>query len=145
MLTAKGYDVGFKLENGREVFAPKSYAMLHDPSGRDWPKCSVLVVSIRKGNEEIDNREAEKYFGYVPHGGRTHLPPENLDRWSLVGDVKEIDYWRPGEFKGGWYHPFQGGGWLFPKPFPVLYRNGRALRIELGSGCTLNWRGFVWP
>ncbi len=147
MLIAKGYDVGFRLADKGEVFAPKNYAALHDPAGQSWPKCSVLIAPFRRGSTKVNNEEAEKYFGYAPRGGPIHLPARDLRTWREIGDVQEIDYWRPGEHKGDWWHPFREGGWLFGNggPLPVLHRLGRVMRLELGPGCKLSWRGFEIP
>lgn len=146
MLIAKGYDVGFKLEGERDlILPPKSYAMLHDPSGVDWPKCSVLVAPFKRGGEPVRNKLAEEYFHYRPRRGRIALPPRDVLAWIELGPVKEIDYWRPGEeYEGEWWHPFGEAGFLFKSHLPILHRFGRMMRLELGH-CTLNWRGFVYP
>ena len=144
MLTAKGYDVGFILKDGREVVPPKSYAMLHDPTGSDWGKNSILVAPFRRTDRELESPDAESYFGYVPRAGTVNLPPRAIGDWTPVGEVAEIDYWRPGEHRGSYWHPFKNGGWRFESK-PRLYRLGGRYRLELGPGAKLNWRGFVWP
>jgi hypothetical protein len=147
MLIAKGYDIGFKLEGERDlILPPKSYAMLHDPSGSSWPKCSVLVAPFSRRGDYVRNALAKEYFQYEPWGGRITLPDRHLSSWKKVGPVKEIDYyWRPGEeYEGDWWHPFGEAGFLFKSHLPILYRSNRLLRLELGR-CTLDWRGFVYP
>lgn len=144
MLTAKGYEVSFRLESKREIHAPKRYGMLHDPSGRDWNKNSILVAPFRRMGEEIQSDPAEEYFGYVPKAGRIHLPPRTLGAWNYAGEVAEIDYWRPGEHEAEYFHPFENGGWRFESK-PRLYRRSRIFRLELGPGAKLNWRGFIYP
>jgi len=147
MLIAKGYRVAFKMKANKKVLkAPSSYAFLHDPTGRDWPKTSVLVAGFSKGSSELSNAEAEKYFGYVPQRGAIDTPPRSLSQWKDLGEVAEIDYWRPGEHEASYYHPFKAGGWLFSRgELPRLYKRGRQWRLELGPGAILNWRGFVYP
>jgi hypothetical protein len=145
-LIAKGYEVEFKLVGERNhVKPPKSYAMLHDPSGEFWPPCSVLVAPFQRERGTLEDPDAQKYFGYVPREGVIHPPSRNLKNWHFVGDVDEIDYWRPGDHKGAWWHPFSEGGWLFKPAKPTLYKLARMYRLELGHGCTLNHRGFVSP
>jgi hypothetical protein len=144
MLIAKGYKVTVVLESGRHVTAPAAYALLHDPAGRDWPRCSALVAPFRKGGGEIRNREAESYFGSRPREGSVSVPPRALSVWRRVGAAVQILYSRrrpgnlPAAHKADYEHPFKEGK-------ATLYRRGRELRIELGRGCVWNWRGFVTP
>lgn len=144
MLTAKGYRVAFEVA-GRIVKAPARYAILHDPEGKAWPRCSVLVALFQRGGGHVEDADAERYFGYPPREGSYFTPPHALSEWKRVGEVSRIDYWRPGEYEGKWFHPFKDGGWVFKAKLPVLYRRGRLLRLELHDGCVLSWRGFQWP
>jgi hypothetical protein len=149
MLIAKGYDIELRLASeGHKpiVRPPKSYAMLHDPSGRDWPSCSVLITPFRKGRQDVEDALAEEYFGYEPKAGAVIIPSRDLGNWKKWGEVAEIDYWRPGEHRGDWWHPFGEGWWIFPGgKLPLLYKQGRLLRMEFTEGCELSWRGFVYP
>jgi hypothetical protein len=144
MLIAKGFSVSFKLTNGKMVRAPGGYGLLHDPSGKDWPKCSGLVASFSKGGGEIDDRLAKDYFGHAPREGELSLPPRALSAWKKVGAVAEILYTRrrPGrllaDHQDEYFHPFEKGT-------PTLYRRGRMLRLELGPNCEWSWRGVVRP
>jgi hypothetical protein len=58
---------------------------------------------------------------------------------------------RHGNVFGGtrFKHDFKGESswvWIIKKKTPVtLYRLGRFYRLELPSGCKVNWRGFVTP
>ena len=144
MLVAKGYDVGFKIDNTKMVM-PKSYALLHDESGADWSYCSCLIGSFQKTKETVEDAAAERYFGYPPRAGKLVLPSSNLAEWKLIGSVSEIDYSRPGEHKDDYYHPFSSGWWIFKRALPELYRKHTTYRLELGPGCEVNWRGFVYP
>ena len=151
-LIAKGYEVQFKMSDGSLVKPPKSYAMLHDPSGIYWPSCSVLVASFERDGAEIEDSPAKEYFGYDPVGGTIRPPSKNLKNWRFVGDVAEIDYTRtrpgslPSENKGEYFHPFGEGSWLFPGgKLPSLYKLGRLVRLEFKDGCRLSWKGFEWP
>jgi len=144
MLIAKGYKVTLVLEAGRRVAAPASYALLHDPAGRDWPRCSALVAPFRKGGGQIENSEAKSYFGSDPRAGSVTMPARSLSGWRRVGAVEQILYSRrrpgnlPASHKADYEHPFKEGK-------ATLYRRGRLLRVELGPGCVWNWRGFVTP
>jgi hypothetical protein len=146
VLIAKGYRVRFVLFGNRSVRAPAGYALLHDPSGHAWPKCSGLCAPFTKTKETVDDREARSYFGFfsdAPGLGKLVLPPKDLGSWKRVGEVDEILYTRarPNRLRSShqadYFHPFEGKA--------VLYRRGRLLRIELGRGCVWNWRGIVRP
>jgi hypothetical protein len=144
VLIAKGYTVSFTLAAGGTVKAPAGYGLLHDPTGRSWAKCSGLVCSFRKDGDEIEDGEAKSYFGKDPLGGELALPPKSLSEWKKLGPVTEIRYTRkcPGrkcDNAAAYYHPFEQG------KLPMLYRRGKMLRLELGSGCEWNYRGIVRP
>lgn len=157
MLIAKGYDVRFGAR-GKKIAAPASYGMLHDPTGADWPSSSVLVAPFSKDREEIDFDLAESYFGDGPLGGSVNLPPRDISRWTLVGNVESIDYSRrrphglPSKYEGDYYHFFDGSegllsilSLLFKAPEPVLYRRGKIFRMELPAWAELSDRGYIWP
>ena len=135
--------MSFKLANGKTVKAPGGYGLLHDPSGRDWAKCSGLVCSFSKGGDEIDDAAARDYFGHTPREGTMRLPPRSLSAWRKLGVAVEILYTRrrpgklPAENQDKYYHPFKGTA--------TVYRLGRMLRVELGPGCEWNYRGIVRP
>mgnify|MGYP001565598968 CR=1 FL=1 len=98
MLIAKGYEVGFHLEDGEKVLAPSSYALLHDPSGREswlrkllygpskvmWDYESVLIAPFKRTNEDVEDDLAEEYFGYLPKAGEIDMPPRALSEWTKV-------------------------------------------------------------
>ena len=141
MLIAKGSNVRLVLADGRSVRAPGG--MLHDPNGKAWPRCSVLVGPFQKGREPIQkDLGARKYFGadYNASLGSANIPDDkNLDGWKKVGDVRQIFYVRTGNVYGGtlFQHPF--------KPHAKLYRLGKWHRLELGSWCSLDEAGFRKP
>jgi hypothetical protein len=145
MLIAKGYAVGFKLDGLRNlVRAPRTYAMLHDPSGEDFPKDMVLVDSFDRGAGTVREPDATSYFGYQPRRGTIHLPSRDLKNWTRLGSVDAIDYTRPGEHRGDYRHEF-ASGWIFPGVKPILYKQKRMLLLHFQNGSIINWRGFVWP
>jgi len=152
MLTAKGYEVAFRKRskgkaNGRIIRPPKSFALAHDPSGSDWPRCGLLVLPFRRLGDDVSYKPAEEYFGYDPQGGACRVPPKDLKHWHFVSEIDGIDYWRPGiDYEGDYEHYFKARGHLFgPKEKPLLFRIGKVYRLELGSGCVVNWRGIVTP
>jgi hypothetical protein len=152
VIVAKGYEVGFLRRPGSRVQAvkpPRSYALLHDPSGADWPRNSLLVAPIH-GRGEVGRGAsygpAIEYFGYEPVTKKLHIPLKDIREWNLVCNVHGLDYWRPGvKYEGEYEHDFKGRGWTFEKVFPKLYRRGRVYRLELGPGAIVNWRGIVFP
>ena len=143
MLICKGFSVSFELVSGKTVKAPASYGLLHDPSGKDWPKCSGLVAPFEKGGDEIDDRLAKEYFGHTAREGEMALPPRALSSWRKLGVAAKILYFRrrpgnlPAEHRDEYFHPFKGTA--------TVYRLGRMLRVELGPNCSWTWRGVISP
>lgn len=152
----KGTDVRFVLKGGRRVVPPRSYGMIHDPTGRRWPRCSVLVTSFREGSRLAAPRETRgaprDYFGrpYPVHVGSVNFP-RGTKLWTRVGAVERIFYWRTGDrpkVPGLFQHPFglRRAEYLFAQgALPVLYRRGGAYRLEFARGCTIDDRGYVFP
>ena len=165
MLVTQGYRVSFIMAGGKTVKPPASYALMHDESGRDWPRFSGLVGAVKtagRSGEPISDRAAKDYFGYAPCAFEASIPSgdeRHLRNWKSVGDVEEILYSRrrsngaPAKHRGDYYHPIRQKvpGLLsrllsFVLPAGAkLYRRGRWYRIELASGCVWNWRGIVSP
>jgi hypothetical protein len=135
---------------GGTIKAPASYAFLHDPAGKYWPSCSALIAPLdRRYDEEVSHGPGQQYFGHKPLAGETpdigKLPSfKAISKWKYLGEIEEIYYTRmrprglPNYAKDRYKHPIENGRAL-------LYRRGRMLRIELGSGCVWNWRGIIKP
>lgn len=124
--------------------------MLHDPSGQDWPKDSLLVCAFRRGRRPADDQTAKHYLGreYQAHVGSVQVPPRELTSWKRVGDIATIYYERPGtKAPGRYYHHFGKRRLeaLFKKGNAVLYKRGSAYRVELGAGSVADDRGLVFP
>jgi hypothetical protein len=153
VLVCKGKRVRFVMKGGRSVRARGS--MLHDPSGRAWGRCSVLVASFTPGTRRATDAELRgeprDYFGksYSALVGRIALPPKALSEWKRVGEVERIYYWRTGtRAPGPFQHPFgkRRAEFLFVAgKLPVLYHRGGAYRLELGNMCAIDDRGLVYP
>jgi hypothetical protein len=151
-LIAKGDSLLFELANGKDVAPPLRDALLHDPKGEAWPRCSVLVGPFRKGRRVVeDDDDARTYFGreYRMLEGSATLPPTGLQSWKRVGEVERIFYRRKGTRAPGRYQHTFGKGVLLRlfkgKGKATLYRHKRWLRLELPGNCTVNWAGFVYP
>lgn len=157
MFVNKGEDVGFVLEDGREINAPKNAGMMHDETGRAWPKCSLLVMSYRRSNKIASDAQfkgdAKDYFGrnYEACVSMVQTPPKSLSEWTLVGDVKRLYYWRPGKHRGSYKHDVNKPRGLIRLLFifrgkmrAKLYRRGRVYRLELDK-CHIDDRGIVRP
>jgi hypothetical protein len=152
MLIAKGHEVAFKLQDGR--LKRVSGSMLHDPSGHDWPKDSMLVASFKRSGRPATDAEKEgppkHYLGrhHEARVGSINLPPRSLEEWKRVGEVATIYYERPGtKAPGRFYHHF-GKRRLeafFKKGKAVLYKRGSAYRLELGPGSIATQDGIVFP
>jgi hypothetical protein len=156
-----GDDVGFVLKNGREIDAPKRALMCFDNEGVAWPKCSVLVASLklrdtRPLEDDEYNGAPKDWLGrsYDPNVSTVTLPPKSLSQWTEVGELKRIYYHRfgtklPGPYKHDINKPrgFYRLLWLFKGKMKArLFRLGRerVYRVELDE-CVLDGRGIVRP
>lgn len=146
----KGRSCKFDMVEGPAVSCKGG--MIHDPSGKRWPKRSVLCGPVKKvGPGEMDS-EAKSYLG-GNHKAAVYVTsdvPRALSKWRYVGDVEQIWYTRTGRrFTGRYYHPFSKStsiDVMLRGPGRVrLYRLGRYCRLELPRGATLDFRGYVWP
>jgi len=149
---ALGDHVSFELAEGRRVRAPAAHVMLYDDDGRVWPRCSLLVGPIRRTATLLAaSARQRRYYGdaYALRTGYVDLPPVPLHTWEAIGPTSRIYYQRPGTAYPGYFqHPFNKPAiWDFlrAKRDVLLYRQGSFLRLELGRGCVVNWRGFVKP
>jgi hypothetical protein len=150
MLIAVGWSVRIPLlEGGTATGAPHA-ALLHDPTGRHWSKCSGLVTTITKRGEACDDERALKYLGTTAHQGTAALPPRDLGAWKMIGHAASILYSRHGKNAGKYEHEFgqhRVAGFVVgvSDSGPRVYARGAALRIELGAGCVWDERGIVAP
>jgi hypothetical protein len=152
-LIAKGRSCLFEMVDGSDVRC--SGGMLHDPSGRWWPKKSVLCGPFRQRMRPVDDDEydgdAKHYLGssHKASIGSIDTPPKPLAGWDYLGEVDRIFYTRTGRKNPGRYqHKFNGKGFttLIKGNGRVrLYRRGRYCRLELPRGAILDSRGFLWP
>ena len=146
MLIAKGFSPRFTLASGDERRAVRGAALLHDERGDDWPYSSGLVMRFTRRGDSCDDDLAQKYFGdgYALRCGAVTLPPRDLREWDAIGEVSRIEYTRRGDSHPGLYeHTFGEQRFLFSSgALPILYVRGDALRLELGSGATWDWRGI---
>ena len=158
MLIVKGRAVRLHMAEGGPMVRPRG-AMMHDPNGRAWPSCSVLIGPFTAGKRAATPKEYEgtpkEYLGrtYSPHVGSVDLPPKSLDAWQEIGLVTRIDYVRTGRKNpGGYRHVFnkpRGALWVVflikGKGKAVLRRHGRFYRLDMNKGCLLTDQGFVYP
>ena len=147
MLVVKGFRAIFKMEDGQTVRPPAGHAILHDESGKDWPRCAALIAAIKThpNDPPVSDAAAKSYLGAEPRVGSTTLPPRALGSWSRVGRIEEFLYTRrrprdlPGKLQDDYYHPIEKG-------VATLFEWRRGIyRVELGRGCLWNWRGIVRP
>jgi hypothetical protein len=147
MLIAKCSRVAF-IVDGKRVAAPKGATLLHDPSGRYWPKQSCLIASFSRDGDVLENPTDEEIaWATNPDAvkvGSAETPSKSLSGWDIIGRVERIDYTRRGVYADDYEHDFEEG-WLQTKPLPTLRRLGRYMRlgIALEQGRQFNWRGFI--
>lgn len=152
MIEVKGTHVVLELDTGRSLRIPGRYGLMHDPSGRAWPRCEVLIgpfMRERRPAAKVPDT-ARAYFGRKATvlEGSVVLPARR--GWTDVGTMKggRIYYWRGGtKHPGPFKHRFNKD-WssiVLGKRSVVVRRQGRFLSIALGTGCVLDDRGFVIP
>lgn len=154
-----GTDVGFVMRKPRRTFdASPAHGLLYDPSGRHWPKCSLLVAPFREGEiVDVGDTHAAAYFG---KGARVHrgpivLPTADAGAWDELGELHQVFYTRTGTRAPGDYkHPFgEPKGMLrvvalltraLASPVILSELDG-AYRIDMPKGCIVDDRGIVLP
>jgi hypothetical protein len=155
----KGRDVSFDLESGKRVVPSRACAMLHDPAGEHWPKCSLLVTRFSHGRRRATQDEMrgapEHYLGknYPARVGSLVLPPKDILAWIELGPIKTLYYTRDGAHAAVYFHNTNKPKGLYKMLFIikgeaplVLYRFGTAYRFEVPGGCIIaDDRGVVWP
>ncbi len=152
-LIVKGRSVSFDLVDSTKIDAPAAYGMIHDPTGRQWKRTSVLIAPFQKGGETVEgDRFSKDYLGrsHMIHAGDVRLPPRALSDWTLEGEVKRIWYTRTGAKYGGKRFQHEFGKMSFArlvkgKGRARLYSRGSTYRLELPRGAILDSRGLVWP
>jgi hypothetical protein len=161
MLIDKAEDVAFDLVDGRKIAAPRRAGMMHDPDGKSWPACSLLVMSYRRGTKPATDEQfsgaPRNYFGrdYDASVSMISLPPKAIGDWKFVGDVKRVLYFRVGtKAPGGYHHDINKPHGLYRIVFlfkgkgeAFLYRRNRTYRLDLQpcSKAMIDDRGLVWP
>lgn len=154
-LLCKGKRIAFDMKDGRHVAAPAGAAMLHDPVGTNWAKCSLLIASFTDTGPMEDESKApsyaRSYLGrkYRMRDGEVALPNKSLDGWTNEGEIARIWYTRGGtRMPFRFQHPF-GKKTFFSlfrgKDSATLYKQGRYYRVQLGRSCLLDDRGIVHP
>jgi hypothetical protein len=151
-----GTQTRMHLEGGR-ILRPRG-SMIHDPSGRHWPKCSLLIAPLGRGSRDATDKEyegaPEHYLGrnHSPRVAELELPSKT--GWTIVGHVKRIDYVRGGtRAPGGFRHSINKPRGVFKvvhllkggKANVVLRKKGKFYRLDLPGGCLIDDRGIVYP
>ena len=139
----KGRSTRFEMVEGPDVTC--AGGMIHDPSGRAWPRNSVLCGPFRPRVRAATSEEyrgwAKDYLGssHRPMVGVVDTPPRALGGWDYMGEVEKIYYTRIGAKRPGRYvHTFNKPSALATlvrgKGRVRLYRRGRFVRIDLPRG-----------
>jgi hypothetical protein len=156
-----GTCVTFVLKDGGEIDARKRDALLYDPSGRYWPRCSLLVAGFDRGGGVARDatKEARAFYGRsatIRAGTLEMVPPLDLSAWARLGPLESIFYERRGTKAPGYFrHEFNKPRGLWKLIFaikgrsvkqPAVLYNLRSLyRVELPEGCIVDDRGIVAP
>lgn len=150
----KGHSCLFEMKDGGTIRTKGG--MIHDPSGRSWPRASVLMgpfrARVRAATDDEYHGDAKSYLGHTHHAtiGVVDMPPRGLAQWEYLGEVDRIFYTRTGRKNPGRYqHPFNKPSALATLVKGTgkvrLYKHGRFMRLQLPRGAQLDNRGYVWP
>jgi len=162
VLAAYGDDVGLTLAKGnrRQIDAPRTALMFFDEDGKAWPNCSLLIARLqmrdtRAATDEETKGLPKQWLGndYEAERSTVDLPPKSLSKWTLVGPLARIWYFRIGDYAPGFFkHAFNKPTGLRRLVFLVkgkrevlLYRRRAMLRVELGEGCQITRDGLEVP
>lgn len=139
MIIIKGHDIHIQKEDGKWLNPPKSYGMIHDPTGTQLDKCYCYIGPYKKSNKHIDlNSDAKQYFG-PSYTGIQVVVDIPKGPWVPVTNAVQILYRRRGKYEGKYFHFFN------KKTTVLVTRCKKHLRLEFPNGCIVNWRGFVYP
>jgi hypothetical protein len=147
----KGTHVMFDMAEGTRIKCPARDGMIHDPTGRAWPRCRVLVGPFRRSRREIEpTKEMVKYYGkdYRPTAATVTLP--RGEKKTKLGEVVMIYYLRLGtRAPYGFHHPFKNEskflGAVLRRHPAHLYEVGNFYELVLPDGCIVDDRGYVFP
>lgn len=119
---------------------PKGYGTFHDQKGLVLPKCQVFFGHWKKTSMPAKmDRSQRRYFGADHKAFMAKLPKIPVEGWKKIGDVEMIYYVRRGKrAPGGFHHPYKSR-------HPVLYKQGKLFKLDLGDGCVVDDRGYVFP
>jgi hypothetical protein len=133
--------VAFEMADGKMLRLPASFGTFHDQEGVVLPKCSVFFGNYKKTGRKVEmSRSDKRYYGGSYKAQLATLPKIPISGWIEIGPVAKIFYVRKGpRASGGYHHPFAAGHQ------PVLFKSGRLYRLDLGSNCLVDDRGYRWP
>lgn len=137
-ILVKGRDVRLVMTDGRVLRSPRSYGMIHDPSGTILSSSMVYIGPFRRSARDVDlDANGQEYFGsdYDARAASLTIP---VGPWKDLGEVHQIIYDRDrGEYAAN--RPYEH---VFSRS-PEASQAGAWRRLELPLGSRLNWRGFL--
>lgn len=136
----KGKGVSLLMTDGRVLRSPRTYGMIHDPSGVYLPPSDVYIGPYELTRSGVDlDRSGKQYFGSRYDAELASVSPPS-GAWRHIGHADEILYDRD---RGVYSAPIPYAH-EFKHPVSVS-QNGSWKRLELPPGAVVNWRGFVSP
>lgn len=141
MIRIKGTHIKFEMVSGKLIALPSSFGIMHDPEGRDIPRCAVHFGPYTRTGSKVEPTSADRaYFGddYRPDQVVVDLPE---GAWNPIGEVVQIFYRRRGKFEGNYRHSFK----RVAKPTLLKHASKKFYKFEMTSFCIIDDRGFVFP
>lgn len=139
-ITVESTRVSFEMVNGRKIVLPPSYGTFHDKDGEILPRCMVVFGPWKNTRRPaVMNRHQRRYFGPEYKAKMAKIASIPKEGWKQVGKVVRIYYTRRGvRAPDPFQHPFKSRQ-------PTLSKNGRLYKLEAGSACIIDDRGYVFP
>jgi hypothetical protein len=144
-----GDRVEIDLSAGGSCKPPASHGLIHDPTGRGWPKNSLLIGPFTKTGRMIEDPsdDLQEWFGseYETKEGDIHFPPR--EGWTDKERTHAIWYTRSGGAPYGrqpFVHHIKKRSFpFFGKKIAVwVSSRGDWLRVDFPQGLKVSWRGI---
>jgi hypothetical protein len=136
----KGRAVVLMMSDDRAMARPANHGIIHDPTGQDLPRCDVFVGPFHRGRGvAMLDQYGKQYYGrrYNATDAEVDMP---LGPWRPAGQARAILYQR------------DKGVYASERPYRHVFKHlvdvercGSMVRLRLGDGCLLSWRGFIKP
>lgn len=124
------------------IILPPSYGIVHDVSGQYLRPCDIYFLRFQKTGGRIEDEnlieDLKDYYGEYSDlsKGTVDIP---MGPWVRIASVRNIRYYRAGNLRGHYEHPFSQNVLLYQCDRPLSWR------LRLPDDCEVTAHGFVRP